>query len=309
MNKLVKRHTNRLKPIFASSVAVALTLLTASSAQAVRLKVTIENLSPEQGVFFSPFWLGFHDGSFDTFSPGEKASLPLEIVAEDGITGLESTNPEFAPLFDLARRFGAELPDPQDTIATLFATSEPDGIQDIAFANNFGFPPNSESSLFVDVNPTTHTALSYASMAVPTHDGFVADVDPIRLFSPEGTFVPQQIEIRGADVFDAGTEVNVEDPSTTPIVFDPPERFFGAVRQGTPEGGVIKPHPLLKEPGQGGFLDLPPYVNSDFTRTPNETLARITIQQVPEASSIFGILGIGLMLGFGGLIDRLRSRK
>lgn len=306
MSRSVQNTTKLLNSILVS--AAGLTLLTASSAQAFRLKITVQNISQEQGVFFSPFWLGFHDGSFDTFTPGEKASLPLEIIAEDGIVGLELITPEFADLIDAAMFFGATLPDPQDTIAALFAVAEPDGIQSIAFANVFGFPPSSQSSYFVDINPTIQNALSYASMVVPTHDGFVADIDPIALFSPEGVFLPQQIQIRGADVFDAGTEETVEDPNTTPILFDPPERFFGAVRQGIPEDEVIKMHPLLKEPGQGGFLDIPRYVNSDFSRRPNETYALITVEQVsvPEPSTI---LGIGIMLGIGGLIDRLRSRK
>jgi len=120
-----------------------------SSEQATaRLKVTVQNLSSEQGVIFSPFWLGFHDGSFDTFTPGEKASLPLEIIAEDGITDLEPTTPEFQPLLEQAIAAGANLPPQENTIANLFATEEPNGIQAIAFANFFGFPAGSESSFY-----------------------------------------------------------------------------------------------------------------------------------------------------------------
>ena len=290
-------------------------MFTESSDQATtRIKVTVQNLSSEQGVFFSPFWLGFHDGSFDTFTPGEKASLPLEIIAEDGIVGLEPTTPEFQPLLDQAIAAGANLPPLEDTIATLFATEEPNGIQAIAFANFFGFPSGSEFSFFVDVDPNIHSALSYASMVVPTNDGFVADAEPIPIFSPDGVFLPQQIEIRGADVFDAGTEVNDEDPSNTPILSEPPELFFQAVRSGTPEDGTIQPHPLLEKPGQGGFLDLPPYVNADFSRSPDETFAIISLElePEPEVTEIFGSLDIDVIevngsdqLIFGGGEDDL----
>jgi len=120
-----------------------------SSEQATaRLKVPVQNLSSGQGVIFRPFWLGFHDGSFDTFTPGEKPSLPLEIIAEDGITDLEPTTPEFKPLLEQAIAAGANLPPQENTIANLFATEEPNGIQAIAFANFFGFPAGSESSFY-----------------------------------------------------------------------------------------------------------------------------------------------------------------
>ncbi|AOX02182.1 hypothetical protein BJP34_24510 [Moorena producens PAL-8-15-08-1] len=297
MDRLTKSSVNLLNSIFASSIALGLTVLTGTSAQALSLKVTVQNTSVEQGVFFSPFWFGFHDGSFDTFTPGEKASLPLEIIAEDGIVGLELITPEFKELANLATFFGATLPPPEDTLAGLFAASEPDGLQSIAFANVFGFGGGSEFSFFVDIDPTIQTSVSYAAMVLPSHDGFVGDVDPITLFSPDGVFLPQKIEIRGADVFDAGTEENIEDVSTTPIIFNPPERFFGAFRQGKPEDALIRTHPLLKEPGQGGFLDLPNYVNGDFTRNPNQIYALINIEQVsvPEPTSTFSLLAIGLL--------------
>ena len=259
----------------------------------VRLKVTIQNLSSARGAFFSAFWLGFHDGSFDTFTPGGTASLPLEIVAEEGIVGLEPITPEFQPIIALGNLLGADLPPVEDTIAALFSTEEPDGLQAMSFVT-LGFPPRSEDSFTIDVNPDIHTALSYASMAVPTNDGFVADIEPIRIFSPDGVFLPQQIEIRGADVFDAGTEINDEDPTLTPILFDPPSLFFEAIGAGTPESGTIQPHPLLLEPGQGGFLDLPRYLNADFSRNPNETLVRILVELEsdvePQTTAVFGSL-------------------
>ena len=46
--------------------------------------VTIENLAPKDGVFFTPVWVGFHNGSFNLFDPGALASESVERVAEDG---------------------------------------------------------------------------------------------------------------------------------------------------------------------------------------------------------------------------------
>ena len=53
------------------------------------LKVTIENIAPENGIGFAATWFGFHDGSFDTFNAGESSSKALEFLAEDGLVGLE----------------------------------------------------------------------------------------------------------------------------------------------------------------------------------------------------------------------------
>ena len=33
------------------------------------ITVTVESLVPEGGVYFTPVWLGFHNGSFDLFNP------------------------------------------------------------------------------------------------------------------------------------------------------------------------------------------------------------------------------------------------
>ncbi len=55
----------------------------------ITLKITVENLAPENGIGFSPVWFGLHDGSFDIFNVGEPASESLEFTAEDGLVGLE----------------------------------------------------------------------------------------------------------------------------------------------------------------------------------------------------------------------------
>ncbi|MDJ0535032.1 MAG: spondin domain-containing protein [Xenococcaceae cyanobacterium MO_207.B15] len=52
----------------------------------------MDNVAPQQGIGLAPFWVAFHDGSFDTFNEGESASSALESLAEDGITGLERSH-------------------------------------------------------------------------------------------------------------------------------------------------------------------------------------------------------------------------
>lgn len=60
-----------------------------SPSETITLEVTVENLAPENGAGFAALWFGLHDGSFDTFNPGEPASESLEFLFEDGLVGLE----------------------------------------------------------------------------------------------------------------------------------------------------------------------------------------------------------------------------
>lgn len=53
------------------------------------LQVTVENLAPANGIGFAALWFGLHDGTFDTFNPGDSASKSLEFLFEDGLVGLE----------------------------------------------------------------------------------------------------------------------------------------------------------------------------------------------------------------------------
>ena len=48
---------------------------------AVKVVVKIESLVPENGVYFSPVWVGFHDGGFDLFDVGSLASEAIERIA------------------------------------------------------------------------------------------------------------------------------------------------------------------------------------------------------------------------------------
>ena len=49
--------------------------------------ITVENLQPADGFFFTPVWAGLHDGSFDLFDTGSAASSQLETIAETGDAG------------------------------------------------------------------------------------------------------------------------------------------------------------------------------------------------------------------------------
>ncbi|MEO1431654.1 MAG: spondin domain-containing protein, partial [Cyanobacteria bacterium J06633_8] len=234
------------------------------------IKVTIENLAPEQGTFLTPFWVGFHNGNFDTYDRGRPASPGLESLAEDGSTTLISQ--EFLQSGDgtvdgtvVGSDGAATGPIDPGEVATATFTLDSDDLNSQFF--------------------------SYASMVLPSNDAFVANGNPeaIRIFDEEGNFIGADFIIAGNQVLDAGTEVNDEAENST--------AFFGqsSPNTGIDQNGVVQLHPgfvtggrILSEDGSSE-LALTAFTNADFT-SPDYQVARITIsteeQPLPIADPV-----------------------
>ncbi|MEM8931353.1 MAG: spondin domain-containing protein [Acidobacteriota bacterium] len=231
--------------ILRTTLAILLVLV-ALPAAALEVEVTVENVSPDAGTFLAPIWIGFHDGSFDSYDGGVSADgFPgLEQLAEDGNTAVLSDD------------FAARLPGFAQ--ATLFGPAAPPL-----------FPGESTSARF-DLDPTQRY-FSYASMILPSNDAFVANGNPLahRVFDPNGNFTPVSFYVVGAEVNDAGTEVNDEIAANTPGLGQM------APNTGTAEGGVVTDHP--------GFLDggnvLAARPDGDFLR-PGYRIAKVTVAAV-----------------------------
>ena len=74
--------------------AAILTMAASAHATDTRVIVNIENLAPAAGTFQTPFWVGFHEGVFDTYDGNTPASndprpgsIAMEALCEDGNTG------------------------------------------------------------------------------------------------------------------------------------------------------------------------------------------------------------------------------
>ncbi|HEY9097889.1 MAG TPA: spondin domain-containing protein [Thiobacillus sp.] len=241
-------------------------LVLATPAMALQIRVTVENLSPVNGTFLTPFWFGFHDGSFSPVNIGSVAPTYIERIAEDG---------NFAPL---QMAFSASAPTPL-TQGVLFGPSIPP------------IGPGERSSLVfnIDGNLATSRYFSYASMVIPSNDAFVANDDPLghMVFDGSGRFLATSFILLGSEVLDAGTEVNDEIPLNT--------AFFGqaSANTGVDENGVIQPHPGFQPAGNGGILGSSQFANADF-KAPGYQLARVTISAVPEPT-IMMLMGVGLL--------------
>ncbi|MCJ8282347.1 MAG: spondin domain-containing protein [Rivularia sp. ALOHA_DT_140] len=235
-----------------------------------QIKVTIENLAPEQGTFLTPFWVGFHNGNFDLYDRGRPASPGLESLAEDGSTALISQE------FDLSGDGSID-----DTV------TGPEG--------NAAGPIDpgeiTTATFTLDSDDPNSQFFSYASMLLPSNDAFVANGNPeaIRIFDDEGNFIGADFIIAGNQVLDAGTEVNDEAQNST--------AFFGQsiANNGFEQNGVVQLHPgfieggrILSEDGSSP-LAIAPFTNADFS-SPDYQVARITIstedQPLPIADPV-----------------------
>ncbi len=255
-------------------------LTVASAASALTLRVSIENLAPQNGTLLTPLWVGFHDGGFDIYD--RNASLNLfpgtESLIEDGAT---------QQISDRFTAVGAGQV--QGTILGLGgANVDPIDVGEIA-------------TFLFEVDPTLPSSrfFSYASMVIPSNDAFIANGNPLAhpIFDAAGNFIGADFIELGADVLDGGTEVNDESPVTT--------AFFGQAAPNTSvdENGVVTTHPGFNPVGSGGILDAPQFAGADF-KANGYQIARIrvelvqdNVQAVPEPTTILGVLVAGGALG------------
>ena len=270
----------------AATIALVVASFAAREAGASQVRVTVTNELDAGGFFFTPVWLGLHNGTFDSYNAGETLNPDFsfsERLVEEGFT---------------------------DTITSAFATSNPSGLQGTllsAGAPPFG-PGQSASMDFNVTDPTSQRYLSYMSMIVPSNDLFFGNDDPTEyeLFDAAGNFNgPLTILVLGQDVFDAGTEAN--DPADGGA-------FIAGVDMalGTPTSETITRFLVL--PGSGADLDeliglvtaSGDTISLPFTNT--SLIASISIQAIPEPSSILLVsMGVGAV-GVAGTIRRRRRR-
>lgn len=252
------------KRIVQSLIGLALGIGLQSQAAATRIEVQVENLTPAGGVYFTPLWVGFHDGSFDSFDVGASASMSLEMLAEGGdASGLSG---------DIGGVAGA-----RDGVVLA-----PNG-----FAGAPVFDPMDSGSLRIRLDSTDNRYFSFASMIIPSNDAFFANDDPTayELFDATGAFNgPLEILVLSSDVLDAGTEVN--DGLGAP--------FTTLMGMSTDEMASIGTHPGLGIALINAQTAAGTSVDAGFANfASGYQLARITINAVPEPH-VLAMLGLGI---------------
>ncbi len=234
------------------------------TAQAVEIKVKVQNLSPEGGFYFTPLFAGFHDGSFDYFDAGDTASAATEALAEGG-------DPS-----GLAGEIGLIANSVNGVIVA------PDG-----FGGAPIFDPGNDMGMSTfDVDPSDNRYFSYASMIIPSNDAFIGndDATAYEIFDDIGNFTGVDILVFAGEIWDAGTELN-----------DGQGAAFSALGgTSTDEKEAIALHA-----GLDNFLNTDTAAGTTITAIPSAdtAIARITISQVPEPAIVaLFATGLGMML-------------
>jgi hypothetical protein len=250
--------------MFARSIGVLCAGALVSSASAEAIEITFENLLPSGSPAFTPVFFGLHDGGFDLFDSGTPASAALELVAELGDTSMLSAE---------------------------FVATPGTGPSGTAAGPVLG--GGSTLITFDPADPTSSRYLTFATMVVPSNDLFIGNGNPmgIEIFDAGGSFVgPITIDIFGADVWDAGTEMNDALDGAA---------FLQGVdgTRGTPEGGVVQL--FFDQPDAVAYLDslvglttAPGFV-IEQTFGEMTPIARITIIPAPGAVCIFLLAALG----------------
>lgn len=269
---------NLLKPL-----ALAVMCLASVAAQASNVKVTLSNLAPAGGVGLAPLWVGFHNGSFDSFSAGSAATVGIERSAEDGNASALSTG---------------------------FSASTPTGVQGV-LPGGPAFPSAIRSLTLnnVDLNGAGRY-FSYVGMVVLSNDFFIGnDAAMAHDLSSIAQGGKISFLVGGAgDVYDAGTEVNDFNFSLANGAFGIGGGQTGP-NQGADEHGVV--HLTTGNPFTGflGQNNLPANFQwnaLDFNAAPAFARIDIEVSAVPEPETYAMLLaGLGLI----GTISRRRKSK
>jgi len=265
--------------------AAASTALLSSASQAAFVEVTVSNLFDDGGLALTPVWLGFHDGSFDSFDNGSMASASLQALAEGGSTA------------EISADFAASHANGQQ--ATLAA---PTGLAPVFE------PGESATSATFDINATDSGYFSFLSMLIPTNDAFIGNDSgtAYSLFDINDNFVGVDILVLGTSVWDSGTELNTG--------FGSPFLAGANAQPRQDENGVVGQHAGLTVLTGGlsifGGTTATGYTidqaAADFTAQGFE-VARITVSQVPVPASA-GLFAMG-MIALAGFNRRKKALK
>lgn len=309
MINLFKNNKALLTALTLGSIAT-----TASTAQALTLKVEVENLGPDGGVALTPVWVGFHDGSFDSYNGGLPSERGLEQIAEDG--NAMTISEDFLDNLTYIDNNGTP-DDSSDDVSGIFTTNQVGTRVDGSIGGSPIAPGTSATNMFEVTPDDANRYFSYVSMVLPSNDYYVANGNPLAhslttLFTEEESSISFFIG-EPETVNDAGTEIN-------DFAFSAGNVFFPGLPDGQPAPGegndengfnanVVAPF--------ASFLNRPADFDTEFANLNfnNENLypngiARVTISRVsvPESSTTVGLMAIGGVFLLGTALRR-RNHK
>ena len=253
-------------------VAVA---VVATPAFAADVQLTIKNEQGDGSFFFTPFWVGFHNGQFDSFDSGAVAPpTGITEVAEAGDTSAITT----AFMNSMAGMAGGV----DTTVAAVAAMGDPPV-----------FSPGESTTTSINIgDATVNRYFSFASMVIPSNDLFVGNDNPTayQVFDNAGNFTgPVTIQLFGGSAYDNGSEVNDASGGAA---------FSANGGTSTDESNPVRS--LFSDAGDAGYLAS--FLNSTtasgdtITSTFDDStlIATITIVPEPASAALLALVGFAM---------------
>ncbi len=245
-------------------------------AQPVELRITVQNLAPQNSVAFAGLRFGFHNGTFDSFNEGQSAFL------------LGQPTVATAPITTIAEGGTAT------TWFPAFAAAEPNATFGSILRNGPGaLRPGEMSSGVFNVDPSVNRFFTFGAMVVPSNDHFIGNDDPMeyQLFDAMGNLNISSISQFGREIWDNGSEAT--DPANAAFLMG------GVNANRVDENGVVR----FDFMGLNAYNGLTTAAGYTFNRQfgANDEIYRISFEVIPSPSA-------AALLGLGGLVGLRRRR-
>lgn len=236
-------------------------LATVSTAQAVQVRVTVENLAPANSVSLAPFRFGFGNGTFDSFDNNQPAFLLGAATIAD------------APIVTIAEGGSGS------TWFPAFQSAEPNADLGSVLGPVIGpFLPGETNSAIFDIDPTNRF-FTFGTMVVPSNDHFLGNANPtaFEVLDVGGNLLLTSITEDASRIWDAGSET--ENPANAAFLV----------------GGVNAQRENETLPVTFNFADLSAfnglttaagYTFDSLLLSTNTPVLRVSFAVVPEPSSV-----------------------
>lgn len=236
-------------------------LATVSTAQAVQVRVTVENLAPANSVSLAPFRFGFGNGTFDSFDNNQPAFLLGAATIAD------------APIVTIAEGGSGS------TWFPAFQSAEPNADLGSVLGPVIGpFLPGETNSAIFDIDPTNRF-FTFGTMVVPSNDHFLGNANPTayEVLDVGGNLLLTSITEDASRIWDAGSET--ENPANAAFLV----------------GGVNAQRENENLPVTFNFADLSAfnglttaagYTFDSSLLSANTPVLRVSFAVVPEPSSV-----------------------
>lgn len=260
----------------ASLFALALLLAMTANAAAVQVRVTVENLAPENSVSLAPFRFGFSNGTFDAFDNNAVAFLlgeadisqaPIVTIAEGG-SGLT-----WFPAFEAA--------EPNANLGSVLGPTVPP------------FLPGQSNAATFEIDPSNRF-FTFGTMVVPSNDHFLGNDSPtlFEIFDAGGNLIRDTIVEDASRIWDAGSET--QNPANAAFLVD----GVNDLREN--EGNPVMFN-FSNLQAFDGLETAAGYIFDSSLLASDTPVIRISFQIVPEPATfgmlLFGAAGIALVKG------------